>query len=65
MRPDEKEPDGDKKRDKPKIGEGPGGWVFEIRGYTYHKDGEQFIKQVPGKNIIDKGLDSIFKKDKK
>lgn len=29
------------------------------------KWGEQFIKQVPGTNIIDKGLESIFKKDKK
>jgi type IV pilus assembly protein PilM len=46
MKPDEQEEDGDRKRKKPKIAESPnGGWVYEIRGYTYHKDGEQFIKK--------------------
>ncbi len=43
MKPGEVEKDGDKPRNKPKIAEG-GGWVFEIRGYTYHKDGQEFIK---------------------
>ncbi len=32
------------KRKKPKVVEG-GGWVFELRGYTYHKDTSNFVKR--------------------
>ena len=48
MKADEKEKDGDRTsgsqpRMKPKAPEG-GGWVVEVRGYTDHKDGREFIK---------------------
>jgi len=32
------------KRKKPKAAEG-GGWVVELRGFTYHKDGANFIRK--------------------
>ena len=44
MKPDEQEPDGDKPKTKPKAPEG-GGWVVEVRGYTDHHDGFQFIQK--------------------
>ncbi len=59
MKPEEKEPDGDKGWDKPKIlpaklpdgTDSLGGWIVEIRGYTDHRDGETFIRDALIKNL--------------
>src|SRR5206468_684182 len=43
MKDDEREFDETTKRYKPKAVEG-GGWVIELRGYTYHKEGRTFVR---------------------
>jgi type IV pilus assembly protein PilM len=50
MKPEERETDEAKKRNKPKAADGPG-WIVEIRGYTEHKDGTQFVKGALIKNL--------------
>jgi hypothetical protein len=62
MKDDEKEWNEDKKRFKPKMVEGAA-WVIEIRGYTDHKDGAQFVKQALLKNLRD--FDRFAKDEKK
>ncbi|HEY2784796.1 MAG TPA: type IV pilus assembly protein PilM [Fimbriiglobus sp.] len=42
--------DPETKRYKPKAPEG-GGWVVEIRGWTYHKDGTTFVKNTVLRNF--------------
>jgi hypothetical protein len=45
--------DAETKRYKPKIAEGAAnaGWVIEIRGWTYHKDGITFVKNTVLRNF--------------
>ncbi len=50
LKDDEKEQDGQLNRTKPKAAPG-GGWVVEIRGYTEHKAGSQFIRRALIKNL--------------
>jgi len=51
MRPEEVEADAAAGgRMKPKAVEG-GGWVFELRGYTYHKDNNNFVKRSLVRNL--------------
>lgn len=63
LKPEEKEPDGDKGWDKPKAPEGAG-WVVEVRGWTDHKDGEQFIRDALLANLrqVDKFAEKGEKK---
>jgi type IV pilus assembly protein PilM len=62
MKPDETERDETKGRDKPKKIEGAG-WVVEIRGYTDHEGGIQFLKRSLLKNL--QNMDKFAKDDKK
>ena len=51
MRESEREADTEKNgRFKPKIAEG-GGWVFELRGYTYNQDAPNFIPRALLRNL--------------
>ena len=51
MRESEREADAEKGgRLKPKIAEG-GGWVFELRGYTYHQDAQNFVPRALLRNL--------------
>ena len=50
MKESEVETDETLKRKKPKAVEG-GGWVFELRGYTYHIDGDRFIRRSLLRNL--------------
>src|SRR5207248_1345207 len=50
LRDDERERDEARNRWKPKPAEG-GGWVVEIRGYTYHHDGPNFVKRALIRNL--------------
>jgi hypothetical protein len=63
MKDDEREPDdkGPQKTTKPKAPEG-GGWVVEVRGYTDHKDAEQFLKKALIANL--QKTDSFAEKQK-
>jgi type IV pilus assembly protein PilM len=50
----ESEVDEASKRKKPKVafeGTNTGGWVFELRGYTYHKDTNNFVKRALLRNV--------------
>ena len=60
MLPSERDEDGTfstptAKRYKPKPPEGPA-WVFELRGYTYHKQGQRFVKATLLKNLQKFGI---------
>jgi type IV pilus assembly protein PilM len=59
LKDDERTEDEGKDRKKPKAAEGPG-WVIEIRGYTDHKEGRQFIKTAMIKNL--QRMDDFAKK---
>jgi type IV pilus assembly protein PilM len=50
LKDDERVRDDARGRYKPKAADGPG-WVVEIRGYTEHKDGRQFIKTALLRNL--------------
>ena len=50
MKESEVEVDEALKRKKPKAVEG-GGWVFELRGYTYHTEGDRFIRRSLLRNL--------------
>ncbi len=62
MKEDEQERDETKGRNKPKMVEGAG-WVIEIRGYTDHYQGPQFIKKALIRNL--QKFDAFAKNEKK
>jgi type IV pilus assembly protein PilM len=62
MKDDERERDEAQQRFKPKPVDAPG-WVVEIRGYTDHKDGPQFLKLALMKNL--QKFDAFAKDDAK
>jgi type IV pilus assembly protein PilM len=60
LKPEEREMDEAKKRYKPKSAEGPG-WIVEIRGFTDHSQGTQFVKKALIMNL--QKFDSFAKKN--
>jgi type IV pilus assembly protein PilM len=61
MKPEETEENTEKGRKMPKAPEG-GAWVVEVRGYTDHKDGEQFLRRALIANL--QKMDTFADKDK-
>jgi hypothetical protein len=47
---DDAEQDPETKKYKPKISEGAG-WVIEVRGWTYHSNGQEFVKKTVLRNF--------------
>ena len=45
------EKDAEKRKTSPLFDKGKSGWVVEIRGYTYHKEGESFVQDTIIENL--------------